>query len=93
MRRAAYLYKGPIVVVNEYLDVEEFDVEEWDVFNSEYVPSLDKLLARNGMGRDFYFVKPGPGKDEFCVDFGLPTYFIVVRFIDKKDEEDLWEKQ
>ena len=88
-RTAAYLYKGPIVGVNEYLDVEEFDVEEWDVFNSEYIPSLDKLLARNGMGRDFYFVKSGPGKDEFCVDFGSPTYFIVVRFIDKKSEKDL----
>ena len=85
---AAYLYKGPIVGVNEYLDIEEFDVEEWDVFNSEYVPSLDKLLARNGMDRDFYFVKPGPGKDEFCVDFGLPTYFIVVRFVGKIKEKE-----
>ena len=87
-RAAAYLYKGPIVGVNEYLDVEEFDVEEWDVFNSEYVPSLDKRLARNGMGRDFDFVKPGPGKDEFVVDFGLPTYFIVVRFVGKIKEKE-----
>ena len=85
-KAAAYLYKGPIVGVNEYLDVEEFDVEEWDVFNSEYVPSLDRLLARNGMGRDFYFVKPGPGKDEFVVVFDSSTYFIVVRFIEERKE-------
>ena len=89
-RAAAYLYKGPIVGVNEYLDVEEFDVEEDDVFNSEYVSPLDKMLARNGMKRDFYFVTLDSKNNEFYIDFGFPTYFITVGFIDKrKKEEDL----
>ena len=89
-RAAAYLYKGPIVGANEYLDVEEFDVEEDDVFNSEYVSPLDKMLARNGMKRDFYFVTLDSKNNEFYIDFGFPTYFITVEFIDnRKKEEDL----
>ena len=85
-RAAAYLYKGPIVGVNEYLDVEEFDVEEEEVFDSEYVPSLDKLLTRNGMNRDFYFVKPGPFGNTFMINFGLPPYFIMISFIEEDKE-------
>ena len=86
-KAAAYLYKGPIVGVNEYLDVEEFDVEDDEIFNIEYIDPMDRILERNGMDRDFYFVKPGPGKDEFCIDFGALNYFIVVRFVDKKNEK------
>ena len=86
-KAAAYLYKGPIVGVNEYLDVEEFDVEDDEIFNSEYVLPLDKMLARNGINRDFYFVTPDSRNNEFYVAFGSSSYFIRISFIDKRREE------
>lgn len=88
MRKVAvFLYRGAIAEVEEYLDAKTFKTEKDNILDTEYVQAMDELLARNGMERDFYFRTLGPINNIFYVDFGSPTYFIVVRFVNKRKEE------
>ena len=83
MRKVAvFLYRGAIAEVEEYLDAKTFKTEKDNILDTEYVKTMDELLARNGMERDFYFRTLGPINNIFYVDFGSYDYFIEVRFFD-----------
>lgn len=90
MRKVAvFLYRGAIAEVEEYLDVKTFDTEKDNILDTEYVQAMDKLLARNGMERDFYFRTLGPVNDTIYVDFGSYTYFIEAKFINDSNKEPI----
>ena len=83
MRKVAvFLYRGAIAEVEEYLDAKTFKTDKDNILDTEYVQTMDALLARNRLERDFLFRTIGPINNIFYVDFGSYIYFIEVRFFD-----------
>ena len=87
MRKVAvFLYRGAIAEVEEYLDAKTFKTDKDNILDTEYVQTMDALLARNRLERDFLFRTIGPINNIFYVDFGSYTYFIEVRFFDNMND-------
>lgn len=87
MRKVAvFLYRGAIAEVEEYLDAKTFKTDKDNILDTEYVQTMDALLARNRLERDFLFRTIGPINNIFYVDFGSYIYFIEVRFFDNMND-------
>ena len=81
------LYEGSMSYINEYLDIEYILTEHNNLIDITFEPIVKDLLDRNGMIPTKFACEYNTKDDALYIDFGSPTCFIVVRFINKRKEE------
>ena len=83
------LYEGSMSYINEYFDIEYILTEHTNLIDINFGPIVRDLLDRNGMVATKFVCEYNIMDNALYIDFGSPTYFIVERFVNKKNEEVL----
>lgn len=82
------LYEGNMSYINEYFDTEYILTEHNNLIDITFEPIVKDLLDRNGMVATKFVCEYSARDDALYIDFGSPDYFIVVRFVNKRKEEE-----
>ena len=82
------LYEGNMSYINEYFDIECILTEHNNLIDITFEPIIRGLLYRNGMFPTKFVCEYNTKDDALYIDFGSPNYFIVVRFVNKRKEEE-----
>ena len=82
------LYEGSISYINEYFDIEYILTEHTNLIDINFGPIVRDLLDRNGMAATKFVCEYNIMHNALYIDFGSPTYFIVVRFVGKRKEKE-----
>ena len=81
------LYEGSMSYIKEYFDIELVLTEHNNLLDITFGPIVRDLLDRNGMAATKFVCEYNIMDNALYIDFGSPTYFIVVRFVGKRKEE------
>ena len=84
------LYEGTKGNVKRYIDGQSFYTNENNLLYTSYGPAMKVLLDRNDLIAYRFLDISGSGYEGLHIDFGYYSYFVEVRFADKR--EDLWEE-
>ena len=83
-----WLYEGSMSYINEYFDIEYILTEHTNLIDINFGPIVRDLLDRNGMAATKFVCEYNIMHNALYIDFGSPTYFIVVRFVGKRKEKE-----
>ena len=82
------LYEGSMSYINEYFDSDLILTEHTNLTDITFEPIIRDLLYKNGMFPTKFICEYSEKDNALYIDFGSPTYFIVVRFVSKIKKEE-----
>ena len=82
------LYEGSMSYINEYFDIEYILTEHNNLVDITFEPIVKDLLDKNGMAATKFVCEYNTRDDALYIDFGSSNYFIIVKFVSKREEKE-----
>ena len=81
------LCEGTMPYIKDYICFEYMLTEHTSLLDITFEPIVKYLLEQNGMAATKFVCEYNAKDDDLYIDFGSPNAFIVIGFINKKEEK------